>query len=406
MDHKILFVDDEQSVLNAIQRMLGFDFNISAANSATDALDMMDSHGPFSVVFTDMRMPGMDGLAFLKHAHMVAPDSIYVMLTGNNDQTTAVNAVNEGKVFRFLNKPCQKEMLESVIQASIRQFELVNHEKFLLDNTFAGAVKMLTDIIQVSRPSLGRLTSEIENKVRRINQAMKHPERWEFRVAARLSLVGVSLIDDRDDDSVLDVRTSFDSKVDSINESNAIGSRLVSKIPRLEEVTGILRDSSKSTGVIEPQNTDESAYVIASGAAMLRIAMLWQLLEDIEDDANDILRKLMVYCPDIPNEIRSLILSTSKNQLVTTPTNMLNNPALFETDFESTELADADQVEVDTLALRKGMITAEEIVSDGVLLVKSGRALTTAMVEHLRSIRKIQTVKIIKGSQKGAALVG
>ncbi|MEM6690934.1 MAG: response regulator [Planctomycetota bacterium] len=402
MDHKILFVDDEQAVLNGIQRMLGFDYDLVTANSGTDGLEMMDREGPFSVVFTDMRMPGMDGLSFLKHAQMIAPDSVYVMLTGNNDQATAVNAVNEGRVFRFLNKPCQREVLESVIESSTRQYELINHEKVLLENTFAGAVKMLTDVIHVTRPSLAGLTGEIEKKMMQIAKALRIPDRWEYRVAARLALVGIALIDDRDDGSVMDVKTPIDSKVLTISKSNEVGHRLLSKIPRLETVAKIVGDSSASTGKIDATN-DPAASVASTGATLLRVSVLWQLLEVTVDSLDDVICNLRAYCPDLANEVISLVQASSRDHFARSSASAMASS--FSSGDQISTKADAtpNEIDVDTLALKEGMITAEEIVNEGVLLVKSGRALTGAMIERLRSIRQIKTVKIMKGAQREVA---
>lgn len=69
------------------------------------------------------------------------------MLTGNSDQQTAIDAVNEGNIFRFLTKPCPPEMLAGALHAGIRQYQLVTAEKELLEKTLRGSIKVLTDVL-------------------------------------------------------------------------------------------------------------------------------------------------------------------------------------------------------------------------------------------------------------------
>ena len=103
MSDRILIVDDEQPLLNGLRRRLGDFYDLVTANSGDAALAEIEAHGEFAVVMTDMRMPGMNGVQFIQQARTVAPDSVYLMLTGNQDQATAIKAVNDGQVFRFLN---------------------------------------------------------------------------------------------------------------------------------------------------------------------------------------------------------------------------------------------------------------------------------------------------------------
>ncbi len=122
---KILLVDDEQSVLDAFHRQLRKQFNIETAVSGHDGLKKIADSGPFAVIISDMRMPVMDGITFLVEVHKVAPESVRMMLTGNADQQTAIDAINRGSIFRFLTKPCSPENLSGAIDAGIVQYRLI-----------------------------------------------------------------------------------------------------------------------------------------------------------------------------------------------------------------------------------------------------------------------------------------
>lgn len=135
MSEKILFVDDEINILNAFQRQLRkrFEFDVSA--DPASALQSLRSNGPYAVIVSDMQMPGMNGVQFLGKVREQAPNSVRIMLTGNADQQTAMDAVNQGAIFRFLNKPCSTDDLCEVLAAGIAQYRLVTAEKDIHEKT-------------------------------------------------------------------------------------------------------------------------------------------------------------------------------------------------------------------------------------------------------------------------------
>ncbi len=146
MSTKILCVDDEPNILAGYRRSLRKQFEIETAPGGAEALAMIAEGGPYAVLVTDMRMPGMDGIQFLREAQRVAPDSVRIMLTGNADQQTAAGAVNEGRIFRFLNKPCPAEDLAHALAAGLEQYRLVTAEKELLEKTLGGTIRMMMEI--------------------------------------------------------------------------------------------------------------------------------------------------------------------------------------------------------------------------------------------------------------------
>ncbi len=194
MSKQVLFVDDEVSLLNGIERRLAGQFNLATANSGAAALDLMQSNGPFAVVVTDMRMPKMDGVQLIKEARSRWPDTVYIMLTGNQDQATAVQALNEGHVFRFLTKPCQSAELTNAVEAGLRQFQLETGEKELLQKTFCGAVSVLTDVLALSHPNIFSRTERIEHICADLQEEMDLGDHWEYKLSAKLGLLGFALL--------------------------------------------------------------------------------------------------------------------------------------------------------------------------------------------------------------------
>jgi YesN/AraC family two-component response regulator len=132
MADKILFVDDEPSVLDGFRRMLHRDFEVDTATGGEDGLALVRGIVPYAVVVSDMRMPGMNGAEFLAQVRQLVPETVRILLTGYSDMDAAIDAVNEGNIFRYLTKPCQKEVLVKAINASLEKYRTDTDEKILV----------------------------------------------------------------------------------------------------------------------------------------------------------------------------------------------------------------------------------------------------------------------------------
>src|ERR1035438_1549151 len=96
MAETILLVDDDSNILDGYRRTLRREFQIETAMGGEQALKLVAETGPYAVVVSDMRMPGMDGIQLLSRVKAQSPNTIRVMLTGNADMDTAVDAIKEG----------------------------------------------------------------------------------------------------------------------------------------------------------------------------------------------------------------------------------------------------------------------------------------------------------------------
>src|ERR1700730_10145589 len=111
---RILCVDDEPNVLQAFERQFRKQFELHTAIGPERGLQAVAENGPFSVIVSDLRMPGMNGIEFLTRAKLMAPDTVRVMLTGQADLNATIAAVNQGNIFQFLIKPCPSDTLVRV----------------------------------------------------------------------------------------------------------------------------------------------------------------------------------------------------------------------------------------------------------------------------------------------------
>jgi FixJ family two-component response regulator len=131
MADKILFVDDEPAVLDGYRRMLHREFEVDTAVGGERGLMLIHDCGPYCVVISDMRMPGMNGAEFLSQVRQKTPETVRMLLTGYTDINAAIEAVNEGNIFRFLTKPCMKETLVEAIHIGLDQHRSITSEKQL-----------------------------------------------------------------------------------------------------------------------------------------------------------------------------------------------------------------------------------------------------------------------------------
>ena len=149
---RVLFVDDEPSVLDGIRRTLRKQVDIQTAAGGADGLRIMQEAGPFALVVSDMRMPGMSGPQFLAKVREQAPETVRMILSGQADFQATIAAVNEGHIYRFLSKPCPGDQLFAAITDGLNQYRLITAEKVLLEQTLSGSVKMLIEILGLVSP--------------------------------------------------------------------------------------------------------------------------------------------------------------------------------------------------------------------------------------------------------------
>jgi len=271
MAEKILLVDDDERVLQGYHRVLRGRFPVELALGGPQALQAVERLGPFAVIVSDMRMPGMTGLDLLREVGRLAPDTTRIMLTGNLDQQTAMDAVNQGQVFRFLTKPCGPEALAEAIQAGLRQHQLVTAEKELLQQTLMGSLQVLTDLLSNLDPEwFGRGRMLRERSVA-LARALRFESEWDLETAALLLPIGrlalpPELLARLKAGAVLDLREQ--ALLDQVPE---IGAQLLDNIPRLHQVAQIVRFHAKGYDGSGLPAGDLRGEAIPMGARILKV---------------------------------------------------------------------------------------------------------------------------------------
>ena len=159
MSYRILLVDDEPLVIEALKRtLIRKSYDILSAGSAAEALLLLDRES-VDVVVSDEMMPGMPGSDFLGEVSSRFPATIRIILTGHPNLDTALRAINKGHIYQFLIKPCTGAELDLTIKRalkyrdlcrkSISLIETVKHQRALLEdleNKHPGITKVDWDL--------------------------------------------------------------------------------------------------------------------------------------------------------------------------------------------------------------------------------------------------------------------
>ena len=236
MKDRILFVDDEQDILDTFKRILMRDFSVHTATSGREALDLIKRSDPFPVIVSDMRMPEMNGTEFLAEVLKCSPDSVRILLTGFSDIHDTIAVVNRGQIFRFLSKPCHKEELVKNLNDAIEQYRLVQAEKEILEKTLKSSIKLLVEILSIVSPEAFSVTSRLRKVSHSIAARLNVMDLWQVDLAALLSQIGTINIPR---DLVRRYSAGYlltDEEKMSFKSHAQIGKKMIKNIPRLEHI--------------------------------------------------------------------------------------------------------------------------------------------------------------------------
>jgi response regulator RpfG family c-di-GMP phosphodiesterase len=279
MGDKILFVDDEPAFLTGYELMLRPDFQMDTAVGGERGLAALRDHGPYAVVVSDMRMPGMNGAQFLARVRQAAPDTIRVILTGHADINTAMDAVNQGNIFRFLAKPCQKDVLSKTIAGCLAQYRLITTERDLIENTLMGSIKVLTEVLCAVSPEAFGKSIRIARYVRHLLERFHPPSYWCFEAAAMLSQLGCIVLDpELIQHAYVDTHLSAEDRIRFEAHPNA-AKDLLANVRRLEPVAWMISQQLTRGVPPDPPNIPGlAADDLVLGAKMIKVAVAYDNL--------------------------------------------------------------------------------------------------------------------------------
>lgn len=367
MSEKILFVDDESSVLEGYKRLLGRERSIDTAIGGAAGLASIVESGPYAVVISDMRMPQMDGAQFLARVREIAPETVRLALTGYVDVDTAMHAVNEGNIFRFLTKPCSKEDLLKAIEAAMEQHRLINAEKQLLEQTLQGSVHVLCEVLSFSNPAAFGRAMRLRSLVQQVAKSTSLKSAWQFEIAAMLSQLGcVTLPPELMNAAYTGARLSPEDQK-KYDAHPAVAWQMLSSIPRMEAIAQMIANQNNPHPRIEARNAEERSE-IEFGIQLLQAGLAFESYLSRGVTPAEAARKVRATCKACDAAILN-----SLDQLV---------PLIPQL---ARECAIAD--------LAVGMTLQQDICNSiGLLVVAKGQELTYQWIERLKGLSKLGVI--------------
>lgn len=367
---KILLVDDDERVLSGYGRHLRRRFEFETAQSGPEGLIAIERRGPFAVVVSDMRMPGMDGIGFLAEVKLRSPDSVRMMLSGNADMETCITAVNEGNIFRFLTKPCSPDDLTKAVQAGVEQYQLITSERELLQGTLRGCIRTLSDILSVLNPAAFSRGSRIRRYVRHMAAQLEAPHFWEYEMAATLSQIGCVAVP-AEILGKINLGRPLSSEEQRLLSSHPImGCQLLAEIPRLGLVAQVIaKQNTADPKAKTPCKESSEDEIVEFGGLLLRVSLaLDRLLVQRKPFIEALSALHAEYGPDHP---------------------LIESLMSFEKDQEDRVLTRINAGELST-----NMFAADDIMTTtGHVLVSKGQMITEPLRLHLLSCAQTRALK-------------
>jgi CheY-like chemotaxis protein len=358
---RVLFVDDEPAVLEALAVNLRRWFDVVTATSGAEGLERLQAESDFAVVVSDMRMPKMDGAAFLAHACQHAPDAARILLTGHADLEASIKVVNHGQIFRFLTKPCPRDTLRVALESAVAHHRLITGERVLLEQTLRGSIKMLVDVLAITNPAAFGRANQIKTRVLEFARQLGILNSWQLEIAALASQLGYIVLP-RELCEKLEHRLPLsEAEQHIIAGAPAMTEQLLANIPRLENVRAML-----ALHIRPPRrnmSADPSTQLVELGAHLLRIAIDIEAVDEGRSDRTSSPLELLVakelYDPEVLAAVEQLYREPPPRIAART---------------------------VAMPALRIGMTLAEDVrLATGTLLVARGYEVTASFIERIKN---------------------
>jgi len=359
MNERILFVDDEKFVLETFRRNLRKHFEVETAEGPLAALSVMETSGPFAVVVSDLKMPKMTGVELLGAVKARWPDTVRIMLTGQAGLDAAMEAVNQGAIFRFLTKPCAPEVLLTAVKDGLAQYRLVMAEKQLLHGTLKGCIQILSELLAMASPKAFGRCERSKTLVADMVLILGLEGAWKYELAAMLSQIGcVSLPSDILERKIGGEPLSPEEERIFLMHPSIAGN-LLRNIPRLESVVEMVAGQ-------EMQLSDNPGV----GARILKVALDYTDMSVRGMGAGEILARMR----EQPNVYDGKILAALQQIL----------DRRGNSEIRSLEINE----------LREGMILVKHVQSvKGTVLMEKGQTITRAALERFINFGTILGVK-------------
>lgn len=369
MEDRILLVDDDEELLDSYRRYFYHRLALDTCSNPLLAVERLKS-AHFKVVMSDLKMPQVDGIRFLTIAREISPDTTRILLTGYADVNTAINAINEGQIYRFLTKPSPLETVESTLRAGIEYHDLMTAERILLEQTLNGSISMLSEILSMVNPIAFSRASRIKGLVKAIASRVSPTSTWQFELAASLSQIGYVAVPPQILEKLYQGTPISEKEKQIIASHPQTAKKLLENIPRLEGIIPMITNQQRRFDTYPTSAGNPKSETANLGAQILKVALDYDSLEETGLNPEEIQNRMGaqpgVYNPSLLNILREII------------------PALPSLERKRVFLQD----------LRGGMIVDEDLkTTDHLLLLRKGQEISDTVINRLKSIHHYSKIQ-------------
>ena len=358
---KILFVDDEKSILSGIKLTVGRQFKVSLASSGAEALEVFKKEGPFAVIVADFVMPKMSGAEFLMEIRKMDQEVVAMILTGAANFEVAADVVRTGGIFRLLSKPCNGTEMKENLEEALKHYRTIRAEKDMLASTMNGAMRAMTSILAAAKPLFFGRSQRVKRMAFELANELNLKDQWRLELAATFSFLGYLTLPDEIQEKIYR-NEDLPKEIDRIvNKFPDFAEGILQGIPRLEEVIRIIRRIDLDYE--EPKALDND---LTKSASVIRLAKHYDQL------ASEGLARPMIFERLLKN--RGIYLPGGLEAL-----SKIRNYADGGPQAQSIELTE----------LRQGMRIQEDLrLNNGSLVAPKGSIVNNHFISILQNYRK------------------
>jgi CheY-like chemotaxis protein len=373
---RILCVDDEPHVLAGMQLNLRRDFDVLIATSGELALGLLEVHPDVSVIVCDMRMPKMNGAALLAAVRARFPDVTRVLLTGQADMSAAISAINDGQIFRFLTKPCDRDALLTALRDAVQHYQLIHAERVLLQETLRGAVEALVDLLALAAPLTFGRANRVKQRARQLAEHLELSDAWQLEMAVSLQHLGYMALSHSTLEKLYAGHDLDEDAQKELARMPTVTEQILSHIPRLEPIRAILEAATRQSNW--SGFAGEGSVELAG--AILRLANEVDAIETTGVGGMHVVKLLRTrggHPAQLLDALQVLVAQSTSNYIVELP----------------------------LAALRGGMVVADDLFLNGALLVARGYVVTASFLERARHFAKgavKEPIRILMTERDGA----
>jgi len=355
---EVLCVDDEPQVLEGLRLHLKQHYVVHLAASGAEGLELLRDNGNIGVIVSDMRMPVMDGAKFLKSAQAAAPEAVRMLLTGYTDMQSAIAAVNEGQIFRFISKPCPPDQLLGALRAAGDQHRLIVAERVLLQQTLLGCVDSLAKVLSLTKPVAFGRALRLRAKVRSLVEFLLLQGQWQIEAAAILSQLGAVTVSEEVLRKLNDGESLDETDRSELAAGMETSVQMLEGIPRLDPVLEILKYLARET----KRGSVGANGSAPPGALLLRLVLRWEELEAQGLSQAEVFENLAASNDGYDGEMLAALRNMPSSGAAST----------------SGAVAIMD--------LKPGMVLAEDLQrKNGVVILPRGFEIDGSLLEHIRT---------------------